>query len=254
MRTLRIRTPEGVEFALPLAGPVIRLLAWLVDFVVLLVIVAVLTAAAQALQLVSSELAATLQLLGLFVAPTAYGCVLEGWGRGRTLGKRVFGLRVVDARGLKLTGRQVVLRNLLRAVDFLPAFYFVGGVASVLSPRCQRLGDIAAGTVVVWLRRGAEPDLRPVLTGQFNSLRMHPHLAARLRQRLGATEASLALQALLRRDELDPGARVTLYRELTDRFRAEVPFPAEAVDGLSDEQYLRNVVEILHRAEAGAGA
>lgn len=250
MRTLRIRTPEGVEFALPLAGPVVRLLAWLVDFLVLLVVVTLLAVVAQAFRLVSAELASTLQLAGLFLAPTGYGCALEAWGGGRTLGKRVFGLRVVDARGLKLTGRQVVLRNLLRAVDFLPAFYFVGGVASILSPRGQRLGDLAAGTVVVWVRRGPEPDLRPVLSGQFNSLRTHAHLAARLRQRVGAAEASLALQALLRRDDLEPAARVALYRDLADHFRAEVAFPPEVVDGLSDEQYLRDVVDILHRTQA----
>ncbi len=254
MDTLRIRTPEGVEFALPLAGPVVRLMAWLVDFLVLLAAVVVVTFGAELFRLISPELATSINLLSLFLLPTAYGFLFEWYGRGRTLGKRLFGLRVVDARGLKLTFGQVVLRNLLRAVDFLPAFYFVGGITSVLSPRCQRLGDIAAGTVVVRQRPGAEPDLRQLLAGKFNSLRTQPHLAARLRQRLGAAEASLALQALLRRDELEPNARLELYRDLADRFRAEVAFPPEIVDGLSDEHYIRNVVDILYHTKREATA
>jgi len=247
--TLRIRTPEGVEFALPLAGPFIRLMAWLVDFLVLFGLTIVLTFGAQLFRLISAELASTVNLLSLFIVPTAYGFLLEWYGRGRTIGKRVFRLRVVDAQGLKLTFGQVVLRNLLRAVDFLPAFYFVGGVTSVLSRRCQRLGDIAAGTVVIRQPKATEPDLRQLLAGRFNSLRTQPHLAARLRQRLGAAEASLALQALLRRDELDPAARIELYRDLADRFRAEVEFPPEVVEGLSDEQYIRDVVDILYRTK-----
>ena len=243
-----------MEFALPLAGPVIRMMAWLVDFLVLLGALIAISFLAQAFQFVSAEMANALNLLGLFLVPTAYGFLFEWYGRGRTLGKRVFGLRVVDARGLKLTFGQVVLRNLLRAVDFLPAGYFIGGVASVLSPRCQRLGDLAAGTVVIRQRPGVEPDLRQLLAGKFNSLRTQPHLVARLRQRLGATEASLALQALLRRDELDPAARLDLYRELADRFRSEVEFPADVIDGLSDEQYVRNVVDVLYRTKMEPGA
>ena len=247
MHTLRIRTPEGVEFALPLAGPFIRLLAWLVDFTVLIGLLVGLGFAAAALQLISGELASSVALLGGFILPLAYGFVFEWFWRGQTIGKRVFRLRVVDARGFKLTFGQVVLRNLLRAVDFLPYFYFVGGVASVLSPRCQRLGDIAAGTVVVRQPKTAEPDLRQLLAGHFNSLRTQPHLAARLRQRVGAPEASLALQAILRRDEFEATARVQLYHDLAEHFRAEVQFPIEVVDGLSEEQFLRNVVDLLYR-------
>ena len=250
MDTLRIRTPEGVQFSLPLAGPFIRLMAWLVDFLVLFAFTIVVTLVAEAIGLISKELAGTVNLISLFVFPTAYGFLLEWYGRGSTIGKRVFRLRVVDAQGLKLTFGQVVLRNLLRAVDFLPAFYFVGGITSVLSRRCQRLGDIAAGTVVIRQPRATQPDLRQLLAGKFNSLRTQPHLMARLRQRLGPAEAALALQALLRRDELEPAARIELYRALAAHFRTVVEFPPDVVEGLSDEQYIRNVVDVLYRTNA----
>jgi hypothetical protein len=76
----------------------------------------------------------------------------------------------------------------------------------------------------------------------------HPHLAARLRQRVTPALAGVALDALVRRDQLDDGARVELFGELAGRLRKLVEFPAEAVEGLSDEQYVRNAVEILYRS------
>ena len=68
-------------------------------------------------------------------------------------------------------------------VDALPAFYLVGGVASLLNTRGQRLGDLAANTLVLREPQLVSPDLEQLFAGKFNSLREHPHLAARLRQR-----------------------------------------------------------------------
>jgi uncharacterized RDD family membrane protein YckC len=247
MNTLRIRTPEGVTFALPLAGPVSRLLAWLVDAFLVMAGASLLTVGLSLLGLVLNDLATALLLLAWFLAPLAYTGFFEWRWRGQTPGKRAFRLRVVDAEGLRLAPGQILLRNLLRAVDILPGLYLVGGVACLLSRRHQRLGDLAANTVVVRLPRLADPDLTPVLAGRFNSLRPYPHLAARLRQRTPATVADLALQALLRRDELAPEARVTLFADLAEHFRRAVEFPSEATDGLADEQYVRNVVDLLYR-------
>ena len=138
-------------------------------------------------------------------------------------------------------------RNLLRFVDSLP-LYFIGGLACWFSWNCQRLGDLAANTVVIRSPRLSEPDLDQLLAGKYNSLRQHPHLAARLRQRVSPGEAAIALQALVRRDEFDPAARVELFGELADHFRALIPFPAEATDGVADEQYIRNVVDVIYRS------
>ena len=167
--------------------------------------------------------------------------------RGQTIGKKLFRLRVVDVEGMRLQFNQIVVRNLLRFVDQLPVFYFVGGVTCWLNPKCQRLGDIAANTVVIRSPRIAEPDLDQLLAGKFNSLRQFPHLVARLRQNVLPMEADIALQALLRRDEFDPVARVELFGDLAAHFRAKVEFPPEATDGVADEQYLRNFVDVLYR-------
>ena len=167
--------------------------------------------------------------------------------RGQTIGKRLLRLRVMDAQGLRLQFHQVLLRNLLRFVDMLPALYLVGGLACLFSRRAQRLGDLAANTVVVHSAKYTEPDLDQLLAGKFNSLRQYPHLEARLRQRVSPAEARLALQALVRRDELDPAARVELFAELAEHFKSIVTFPPEAVEAMPDEQYIRNVVDILFR-------
>ena len=73
----------------------------------------------------------------------------EWYWRGQTVGKRVLKLRVMDEQALRLEFSQIVVRNLLRFVDFLPGLYLVGGTACVLSRRFQRLGDLAANTIVV---------------------------------------------------------------------------------------------------------
>ena len=87
-------------------------------------------------------------------------------------------LRVMDADGLRLQFHQILMRNLVRFADLLPGCYLVGGVACLLTQKAQRLGDLAAGTVVVHHRKPAEPDLEKLLGNKYNSLRTHPHLAA----------------------------------------------------------------------------
>src|SRR5207247_4069309 len=109
----------------------------------------------------------------------------------------------MDAQGLRLQFSQIVIRNLLRFVDMLPAFYLLGGIACLASRRAQRLGDFAANTIVGRNAKIQEPDLDKLLAAKLNSLRQCPHLAARLHQRVSPAEARVALQALIRRDELD---------------------------------------------------
>jgi uncharacterized RDD family membrane protein YckC len=244
---LLIRTPEGIVFSQVLAGPVTRFLAWLIDALCIVGILTLLATLMRLLELVSPGTAAAIHFVGYFVVSTGYGMTLEWLWRGQTIGKKLFRLRVVDAEGMRLQFDQVATRNLLRVVDALPALYFVGGLTAWLNPHCKRLGDIAANTVVVRNPAISEPDLDQLLAGKFNSLRQHPHLAARLRQHVSPVEAATALQALLRRDEFEPVARIELFQELAQRFQSKVEFPAEATDGIADEQYIRNVVDVIYR-------
>jgi hypothetical protein len=117
----------------------------------------------------------------------------------------------------------------------------------VLSRRAQRLGDFAANTVVVRIPKLTTPNLEQIASGKYNSFRDYPHLEARLRQYVNTQEASTALQALVRRDSLDPVARVELFAEMAGYFRQLVEFPVEATEAITDEQYVRNVLDSVYR-------
>lgn len=243
---LTIRTPEAVEFRIPLAGPVTRMLALQID---LLAVGAISGFVQQALRpfLSIDWVAGLLMLLG-FVVYVGYGIGCEWLWRGQTLGKKLMRLRVVDMEGRRLEPGQIILRNLLRFADTLPAFYLLGGIVCLVSSKRQRLGDIAARTVVIRHEDPWTPDLEQLLGGKYNSFLEHRRLAARLRDRVSPALAGIALESLLRREQLEPAARLALFADLAARFRPAAEFPPEATEQLSDEQYVRNVVEILYRA------
>lgn len=251
---LRIRTPEGIVFAYPLAGPITRSLAWAIDGAVLIALVFTVSTGLGMLGAISRDFSEALAAILIFVLSFGYSIVLEWFWRGQTVGKKMMRLRVMDADGLRLQFHQVLMRNLVRFADILPGFYLVGGVTSLLSRKAQRLGDIAAGTIVVHHRQPAEPDLEQLLGGKFNSLRAHLHLCARIRQRTSPEEASLVLQALIRRDEFEPADRVKLFTELADHFKGLVGFPPELLESMPDEQFLRNIVDILFRTGSAKSA
>lgn len=247
--TLNIRTPEGIIFSQNLAGPVTRFFACFIDQLCIQAALVALGVAVGLLGMFSFNFAVALFTIVYFVTSIGYGIFFEWAWRGQTLGKRLFRLRVVDVEGMRLQFNQIVVRNLLRFVDSLPAFYFVGGVTCWLNSKCQRLGDMAANTVVIRVPKISEPDLDQLLAGKFNSLLQFPHLAARLRQNITPGEANIALQSVLRRDEFEPVARVELFSDLAGYFHTKVEFPAEATDGMADEQFLRNVVDVVFRAK-----
>lgn len=245
---LTIRTPEGIAFGLTLAGPVARFFALAIDLALQTVLFTLIMELVLLGQVLVGAWLQALATVLIFVLQIGYAMGFEWLWQGRTVGKWLLKLQVVDEAGLKLTFPQVALRNLLRFVDFLPVFYLVGGAACLVSARCQRLGDLAANTVVVRHPALHEPDLGEAFNGLHNSLRAFPHLCARLRQSVSPEEARIALQAVLRRESLEPGARLELFEELAERFRNLVPFPESATLGLSGEQYVRNCVEVIYRA------
>jgi uncharacterized RDD family membrane protein YckC len=245
---LTIATPEGITFDLPLAGPVSRCLAWLVDAGCIMVAVQTVTALASVLGILHADLSRAVTTLLFFGVSIGYAIVLEWYWHGQTVGKRVMGLRVMDLRGLQLHPSQIVIRNLLRFIDSLPLLYMIGGVVCLINRHGQRLGDLAANTIVIQESRLVQPDLDLILERKrYNSFRNFPHLTARLRQQVLPEEAGLALQALMRRNMFAPEARVDLFGEIAAHFRTKVSFPAEVSEGLSDEQYVHNVVDVLFR-------
>jgi uncharacterized RDD family membrane protein YckC len=243
---LSIETPEGVVFSFELATPVTRALAWSVDTAAIFVGGMLLGQATRFVSKASPDFANAVGVAGYFLISTLYAIVLEWRWRGQTIGKRLFGLRVMDVHGLRLRLPQIALRNLLRLVDCLPFFYLLGGLTAVFSRNAQRLGDLAASTIVTRERRDEAPDLERIAPAKYNSLLGQPHLAARLRSLVTPESAALAVRAVTLRDGYDPRARIQLFRDLATHFKSLVQFPDEAVENLTDEQYVRCVLRVIY--------
>src|ERR1017187_1526562 len=120
---LSIETPEGVVFSFELATPVSRALAWAIDAAAIVTACSVVGQVCAAANLFSRDVATAVTTVLYFVISVVYGILLEWRWRGQTIGKRVLGLRVLDIHGMRLQLSQIVLRNLLRFVDTLPALY-----------------------------------------------------------------------------------------------------------------------------------
>jgi uncharacterized RDD family membrane protein YckC len=138
-------TPEGIALALRPAGLVARGYAYLVDAGIRL---AVLVASAGVLAAMS-RLGTGIFLILMFFLEWFYPVLFELLPGAATPGKRAAGLRVTMDSGLPVTPAASLIRNLLRAADFLPLLYGLGGVMLLLRPDFKRLGDLAAGTLVV---------------------------------------------------------------------------------------------------------
>ncbi len=141
-----VQTPEGVDLALRVAGPVPRALAFGVDLLLQ-------GGIAIALQIALSAFAGFgvgLYLIALFSLLWFYPVLFEVRAHGQTPGKRMLGLRVVQENGTPVGWSASALRNFLLVADFLPLFYLAGLIAMVADPSFRRLGDLAAGTLVIY--------------------------------------------------------------------------------------------------------
>lgn len=233
-----ISTPEGVQLALPLAGIGSRFMALLIDFVIdavvmTIVILATLAAAGGA---AASIVAATAYL----VITVGYNVVFEVFGGGRTLGKRATGLRVVTDGGAQVGLRASLIRNFIRILEGLPTSY-VPALISVLATRNnQRLGDLAAGTLVVRDQRAASviaPSAPFVAPERYSSWDVTG---------IGDEEASAVRAFLERRADLRPGARRALATQLAGQLR---PLVAGVRPGLDDETFLEHLAAAKARGK-----
>jgi uncharacterized RDD family membrane protein YckC len=148
---LVISTPERVAFQYEIAGIGSRFLAQILDSLVITVILIAITILAASMGGIfgSGELAILIEIILGFILLAGYFLVSEAAWNGQTLGKRAARLRVVGDHGEPVTLGQAAIRNLVRIVDFLPVFYAVGMLTLFINGRGKRLGDFAAGTLVV---------------------------------------------------------------------------------------------------------
>ncbi|MBI5935248.1 MAG: RDD family protein [Chloroflexi bacterium] len=154
--TLQIDTPENVSFGYDVAGIGSRFLAALVDTILMLLLQVIIFGTIFLVIggsdiLSSSAPAWVIGALSFiaFVFFWGYYIFFEILWNGQSPGKRMVGLRVIRVDGTPVTAAEVVIRNLVRLIDFLPSAYGVGVIAMFVNDKSRRLGDLAAGTVVV---------------------------------------------------------------------------------------------------------
>jgi uncharacterized RDD family membrane protein YckC len=158
---LSLTTPEGVRLLLTPAGPVMRAWAWLIDFLIWLAVLAAISSA-----LAGTRVGFGIYLLLLFVSFWGYPILCEVYFSGQTLGKRALGIQVLRADGLPVGWRESTLRNLLLVADFLPAMYATGLILMLFGRHFRRLGDIVAGTQVVYREKAPKREETPKTAAQ----------------------------------------------------------------------------------------
>ncbi len=231
-----VRTGEAVAIRYELAGLGSRFLAVAVDalaqgailiafFIGAAFATPPLTRALPSKYLVGVELA--ILVLVLFAVFFGWFVVFETWWSGRTPGKRALGLRVVRDGGFPIDAGAAVIRNLVRLVELTFGFYAISAISALVSPENKRLGDFAAGTIVVRDRADAVPDLDAYLAA--------PAAANGL---LTESDRLLVERFLARRATFEPAARTRLAGRIAEKLRPELP---DEYRRLADEALLERL-------------
>jgi uncharacterized RDD family membrane protein YckC len=242
-RTLEVRTPESIAFSYDLAGVGSRFLALAIDFSIQIVAVILIVWALVALSgharpgyvvlrgadRVAYNLTIAFIVAVVFLIFFGYFIAFETLWNGQSPGKRLLGIRVVRDGGYPVDFMASLIRNLIRIGEMALGFYAISAVVAVLSPLNKRIGDIAAGTIVIRESRMESPEqmLREVA---------EPVYAATAY--VSGEERSLIRRFLERRHDLVAARRVSLAHQLADRVRPRVPTDLQRLD---DEDLLERL-------------
>jgi uncharacterized RDD family membrane protein YckC len=251
--TYGLRTPEQIDLQYDLAGIGSRFLAMLIDSViqsvVALAVLFVFVLGALLLSGTSRDwfgadfgiaafIGIAVALLLTFLLTWGYFIFFELAWNGQTPGKRVAGIRVLTDRGEPVTLVHALVRNVLRLVDMLPSAYMIGAICILMTRRSQRLGDLAAGTVVVRERRAELPRTLPPLDP---SLMLPPQLA----QAFTMDDVLLARDFVLRAPDLQPVQRYELAARIAASLRARLAASGQpAPPDLPDERLVLGVAAL----------
>lgn len=246
---LTIETPEQTSLEFPLAGVGSRCLALLLDTLIqiggILVLVLLLVwfqsnRPSGGTGFGSAGLWAQAAIIIVaFLIIYGYFAIFEAVWNGQTPGKRVAHLRVIQESGRPIQVWQAIVRNLMRIVDQLPAFYAVGMASALISRQNRRLGDFVAGTVVVH-----ERPLTTISVGWASAPAGTMHTAPLGAARLGTEEVRLIEAFLGRSSELDGELRFRMARQIATRIAERLgltPMQIQAAGFATDEAFLEGV-------------
>jgi uncharacterized RDD family membrane protein YckC len=225
--TITILTPENVEVTYELAGLASRIRAAALDsFLQLMALAVVWTIIGTVLSLPrTSTLQSWLIALGIlltFVILVGYFLVFETRLNGQTPGKQLTGTRVMKDAGFPIDLRAAVIRNLVRLIDLFPGIYAIGVTSAFFSSEYKRLGDYAAGTVVVRERPRSAPLLAPPAEEVGAAAAPGPGLPR-------VDELHAIRHFLDRRADLTPEARAAYARRLALAFGRLYGYPLDQV-------------------------
>jgi len=253
---LVVSTPERVSFDYQVAGLGTRAIAQVLDLLILSVVLFAIAMVAFVLGASGfTTPALLLGAVGSFVVIFGYFWVSESFWSGQTIGKKAFRLRAVGDRGEPLTFMQAGIRNIVRIADFLPLWYGVGMVVLFANGKGKRLGDLAAGTIVVkdsdavqlWQLPGGRPAPPPPPPPPGSAFGLPPIPAP-----AAATHSEITLRRLdpdlrrfvssyaRRRPELPVALRAVLAGQVQSSLQLAVPDvfaqhgPLAALDHLAD--------------------
>jgi uncharacterized RDD family membrane protein YckC len=207
-------TPEGVVLELVLAGLGSRFLARLLDTVIqggLIIALAIGVGVTGAPGWIIA-----FSLVFIFLVVFAYDVMFETLNNGRTIGKQAAGIRVLAQGGEPIRFLASAVRNIVRIIDFLPVFYLVGSVSIVVTEHDQRLGDLAAGTIVARDRFPGMTRAPAAITVTTDAVATWDVSA------ISPTEVQAVRQFLDRRLELRAPARAYFATDLVNRLAPKV--------------------------------
>lgn len=235
-----IETPEHIQFTYELAGLGSRFLALFLDSMIQAAGLGFLWVALAALSSVLVSLVPQLagELIGIpiflliLTASTPLLCIgycifFEMIWAGQTPGKRVAGLRAVRVGGQRIGFTESAIRNILRLVDFLPGMYSLGILFAFFSRHSQRIGDLAAGTIVVKERLWEAPSARAEEgAGLLSGVGRHDDLVRRAQSgvtALSGEQLETVRRFVVRRAELSEELRIRLARDITQSLCEKFP-------------------------------
>lgn len=248
MREATITTPEHVEIRLEPAGAGSRFLAIALDSLMTHGLATLILFAAGTV--LPGGIAVAIFVSANFLLTWGWHVYFETRHAGRSPGKRVLRLRVVDARGLPISLHQSLVRNVMRAVDFAPGLYGFAAISTLVDPRRRRLGDLVADTLVI---REARPLAWQSQLGserRYNSLRTARVLRL-IRHRISLEEREFLLALCIRAEKMTPEARYDLMEEVAAAYRAKLSVDDEPISG---ENFVRDLTAVLFTTRPAARA
>ncbi|HEV3261046.1 MAG TPA: RDD family protein [Gemmataceae bacterium] len=246
-----VMTTEKVPFSYRVAGLGSRFLAWLIDLGVIIFLAFVGLVVAMAAAAGRQGLGTAILAVWTFVLQWGYFVLFEWLWHGQTPGKRLLGIRVIQWQGTGVSFFQAAVRNVLRVADGLPLLvvdvvppllYGVGFLTAACNREHRRLGDLAAGTLVVHVQ--AKPRLvRAMHDSTADTDRVRDALVRQRLEQLERPQKQTLLDLCLRRDQLQVGDRARLFGAVAEYLKDRLGLVPAAYQ--SDEKFILQLAAVF---------